>query len=291
MNDKLPISVNVCTLNEERNIEECIRYIEKNNPIEIIIIDGGSTDKTVQIAKKLGIKVIKSKKGLASQRQAGINASSEKYIALVDADDRLDKNCLSILLNELEENKFDAIQALNFAYKPDTYWEKAMASTLLIEKPLPMSTVMVGRPALYLASSIKNVGFDSFFDGVGCEDTDLSRSFEKMGYKQGIGTGKCYRKHETTFEDNFKKWKKYGKGDAHFVYKYPERKLSIIKHLLINYPIVKSYRAALNGNIKYIPFFVLTGLVRFVYLLPKYYSLKIKQSQYRIINIDNLRGK
>lgn len=274
MDGKLPISVNVCTFNEEKNIEECIVYIEKNNPTEIIIIDGGSTDKTIQIAEKLGAKVIKSKKGLASQRQAGIDASSEKYIALVDSDDRLDNNCLSVLLNELEENKFDVIQALNFAYKPYTYWEKAMASTLLIENPLPMSTIMVGRPALYLASSIKKVGFDSFFDGVGCEDTDLSRSFEKMGYKQGIGNGKCYRKHETTFKDNLKKWGKYGKGDAHFVYKYPERKWSIIKHLLINYPFVKSYRAALNGKIKYIPFFVLVGLVRFVYFLPEYYSLK-----------------
>lgn len=276
MNDKLPISVNVCTLNEERNIEECVRFIGKNNPNEIIIIDGGSTDKTIQIAKKLGAKVIKSKKGLASQRQAGIDASSEKYIALVDADDRLDKNCLSILLNELEENKFDAIQALNFAYKPHTYCEKAMASTLFIENPFPMSTIMVGRPALYLASSIKNVGFDSFFDGVGCEDTDLSRAFEKIGYKQGIGTGKCYRKHETTFKDNLKKWKKYGKGDAHFVYKYPERKLSIIKHLLINYPIVKSYRAVLKGNLQYIPFFILTGMVRFINFLPEYILLKFK---------------
>ena len=279
MDGKLPISVNVCTFNEEMNIEECIRYIEKNNPNEIIIIDGGSTDKTIQIAEKLGAKVIKSKKGLASQRQAGIDASSEKYIALVDADDRLDKNCLSILLDELEENKFDAIQALNFAYKPNTYWEKAMASTLLIENPLPMSTIMVGRPALYLASSIKNVGFDSFFDGVGCEDTDLSRAFEKMGYRQGIGSGKCYRKHEITFIGNLFKWKKYGKGDAHFVYKYPERKLPIIKHLLINYPIVKSYRAVLNGKIKFVPFFVLTGIVRLIHFLPEYYRLMITKTK------------
>jgi len=276
VNNKLPISVNVCTFNEEKNIEECIRYIKINNPNEIIIIDGGSTDKTIQIVKKLGAKAIKSKKGLASQRQAGIDASSEKYIALVDADDRLDENCLSILLNELEENKFDAIQALNFAYEPNTYWEKAMASTLLIKNPLPMSTIMVGRPALYLASSIKNVGFDSFFDGVGCEDTDLSRAFEKMGYKQGIGTGKCYRKHETTFKDNLKKWKKYGKGDAHFVYKYPERKWAIIKHLLINYPFVKSYKAIGDGEIKYVPFFILTGIVRFVNFLPEYILIKFK---------------
>ena len=272
----LPISVNVCTLNEEENIEGCIRCIKKNGPFELIIIDGGSTDKTIQIAEKLRAKVIKSRKGLASQRQAGIDASYQKYIALVDADDRLDKDCLSTLLNELEENGFDAIQALNFAYKPDTYWERAMASTLVIESPLPMSTIMVGRPALYRASSIKKVGFDSFFDGVGCEDTDLSRAFEKMGFKQGIGTGKSYRKHGKNLKDNLKKWKKYGRGDAHFVYKYPERKRSIIWHLLINYPFVKSYRTIVTGELKYVTFFILTGLVRFINFLPEFILLKFK---------------
>lgn len=280
--DRLPISVNICTLNEEKNIGDCIISIKKNNPSEIIVIDGNSTDRTVQIAKSLGAKVIKSKRGLASQRQAGIEASSQKYIAIVDADDRLNKDCLLISLTELKKNKFHAIKVLNSVHKPETYWEKAMASTLIIEGRLPKETNMVGRPALYLASSIKKVGFDFFFNGVGCEDTDISRAFEKKRFKQGIGTGKSYRKHEKTFRLHMKKWKKYGKGDARFAYKYPERKWSIIKHLLINYPLVKSFGAIINGKIKYVPFFILTGFVRFIYFLLEYTSLKFKHKRKKI---------
>ena len=275
VNNKLPISAIVRTYNEEQNIEECIRFIFKNNPSEIIVVDGGSTDGTVNIAKSMGVKVIKSKKGLVSQRQAGTDVSSQKYIALIDADDRLDKNCLYSLLDELKENRFDAIKALNYPYKPKTYWEKGMASTLLVEGALPRETTMVGRPALYLASSIKKVKPDLFFNG-SHEDTDLSRTFENMGFKQGLGTGKTYRKQKENFKDYLKIWSKYGRGDAHFVYKYPERRWSIIKHLLINYPIVKPYKAIVNRNVKYIPFFILMGLARFINFLHKYILLNFK---------------
>lgn len=272
--EKLSISVNICTLNEENNIEECIRSVKDNNPFEIIVIDGNSNDKTIQIAEKLKVKVIKSERGLASQRQTGINASSQKYIALVDADDRLDENCLSTLLIELEENKFDAIQALNFAYNPKTYWERAMANTLIVEGRLPKEVIMVGRPALYLASSIKRAKFDPFFN-ISHEDTDLSKQFEDLKFKQGIGTGKSYRKHEKNLRSYMKKWKNYGKGDAHFVYKYPGRKWAIIRHLLINYPLVKPWK----GKIKYAPFHILMGVGRFIYFLQEYILLKFKNKQ------------
>lgn len=271
---KLPISVNICTLNEEENIKDCVISIKENNPAEIIVIDGHSTDRTVQVAKKVGAKVIQSRRGLAFQRQAGVLASRQKYIAILDADDRLDKDCLLTLLNELKENEFHAIQSLNFAYKPTTYWEKAMENTLAVKEPLPKETIMVGRPALYLASSIKKVGFDTSFN-VSHEDSDISRVFEKSGFKQGIGTGKTYRKHEKHLPDVLKKIRTYGKGDALFVSKHPERKWNIIKHLLINYPFIKSSR----GKIKYLPFFILIGIGRFINFLPEYISLKLTKKR------------
>jgi len=50
------ISAIVCTYNEEKNIPRLIASLKDCD--EIIIADGGSTDKTRQIAKKLGAKVI-----------------------------------------------------------------------------------------------------------------------------------------------------------------------------------------------------------------------------------------
>ena len=58
MNSKLPISVQICTLNEENNIEDCLKSVFLNNPEEIIIIDGASNDNTVEIAKKYNVKII-----------------------------------------------------------------------------------------------------------------------------------------------------------------------------------------------------------------------------------------
>ena len=66
-------------------------------------------------------------------------------------------------------------------------------------------------------------GFDLFFNGVGCEDLDLSIRMEKHGFIQGLGTGLTRRKQSGSFSEIFKKFKKYGKGDAHIIVKYPEK--------------------------------------------------------------------
>ena len=121
-----------------------------------------------------------------------------------------------------------------------------------------------------ITAEVLKTDFDKFYN---------SRAFEKIGFNQGIGTGKSCRKHEKYLIDHLKKWKKYGRGDAHFVYKYPERKWSIIKHLLINYPFVKSYKAIGDGGIKYAPFFILAGIVRFVNFLEEYILLKFKYKE------------
>ena len=48
---RIKVSVNIMTLNEERCIERCIRSI-KNFADEIIVLDTGSTDKTLEIIQK-----------------------------------------------------------------------------------------------------------------------------------------------------------------------------------------------------------------------------------------------
>ena len=54
------ITAIILTLNEEKNIEKCIRSIQ---PIvkRIVVVDSFSTDKTVEIAKELGAEVLQNK--------------------------------------------------------------------------------------------------------------------------------------------------------------------------------------------------------------------------------------
>ena len=88
MNNLNEITVNIPTLNEQRNIFACIKSVQNAGIKKIVIIDGGSTDDTLKIVKKFkNIKLINAKKkGLANQRRIGVLNSKTKYIALIDAD-------------------------------------------------------------------------------------------------------------------------------------------------------------------------------------------------------------
>jgi hypothetical protein len=119
-------------------------------------------------------------------------------------------------------------------------------------------------------------GFDSFFNGVGCEDTDLAIRMEKSGFVQGIGTALTRRKQSAGFFEIFKKFLKYGKGDAHIVVKYPVKLKNILFHQLVRYPLIKPIQSITNDGFKYIPFFILFGLTRFFSMLFSYSVAKKK---------------
>ena len=270
MKEKLPISIIIRTINEELNISDCIKACKDNNPEEIIVVDGGSKDKTREIAQQCGAKVVISERGLSNQRDAGVKAASYPYIAIVDADDRLKEDCLEKLLKEIKENNYDAIQAQlrNFykwygnEEKRATYLERAMDVNLRIIRSQIGPTTMVGRPALYKASSLKAVPMDPLFQDAS-EDSDLSYRFHQNGFKQGIGTGVSYRKHLSSFRKAVQKYILSGKGEALFTFRHPERLFATLKHELYVYPIKRSLKAIRNGYVFYAPFFVLVGWCRF----------------------------
>ena len=56
------ITVTVCTLNEEKNIGDCLESIEIEKPFETILIDANSSDKTREVAKKFNTRIIKVEK-------------------------------------------------------------------------------------------------------------------------------------------------------------------------------------------------------------------------------------
>lgn len=277
----LDVSVVVCTLNEEKSIKDAIESAKQNNPKEIILVDGGSTDKTIEIASMYdNVKVIRSKiKGLAYQRQQGIDIASGEYTALIDADDKLDSNCLNQLIDEMNEFNFDAILARQYSLDNQSYWQRAHGA-LNIEITYankPKETNMIGRPAVYRKKAIQYCGFDSFFNGVGNEDADISRRMEIAGFRQGIGTGVAYRNHSNTLTEVLMKFRKYGRGDAHFIYKYPEKRFEMIFHTLIRYPIIRGGKVIIRAKPQYFPYFLLCGWVRFFYLFITYIKLLVKQ--------------
>ncbi len=99
-------SVIVPTFNEELYLEKNISLLKslKGN-VEIIIADGGSTDKTLEIAVAENVKVVKSKLGRGIQLNKGAEAASGDILCFLHADTFLPFNTIKILDSFFEKQK------------------------------------------------------------------------------------------------------------------------------------------------------------------------------------------
>ena len=95
------ISVIIPALNESRTIARVIEAAKHSNPYEIIVVDGGSTDGTPDIAEALGANVISANRGRARQLNAGAAQATGNALLFLHADtilpDRYDEHVRTIL--------------------------------------------------------------------------------------------------------------------------------------------------------------------------------------------------
>jgi glycosyltransferase involved in cell wall biosynthesis len=100
------LSVVIITHNEEANIGrtlESVRPLVSDGKGEIIVVDSGSTDRTVEIAKSFGAKVfVEEWKGYAAQKNSGIDKSTGDWILSLDADEELDRDLQQALGDTIE---------------------------------------------------------------------------------------------------------------------------------------------------------------------------------------------
>jgi glycosyltransferase involved in cell wall biosynthesis len=100
------LSVVIITLNEETNIARTLSSVAplvSDGSGEIIVVDSGSTDRTVEIAKSFGAKVfVEPWKGFAAQKNSAINKASSEWILSLDADEELDTDLQQALQDTLE---------------------------------------------------------------------------------------------------------------------------------------------------------------------------------------------
>jgi len=85
----MKISGNIITLNEEKNIAACIESMQTVCN-EIIVVDSGSTDNTIEIARSLGAIIVnQSYLGDGIQKNIALNHTQNTWVLSLDADERL----------------------------------------------------------------------------------------------------------------------------------------------------------------------------------------------------------
>ncbi len=111
MEEQTKISATIITLNEEGCIRECIESLKFAD--EIIVVDSGSKDKTIQICLDLGAKVIQQEwLGFGAQKQLAVEQAENNWVFCIDADERVSSE-LNIEIESLKQQQQINLKAFN----------------------------------------------------------------------------------------------------------------------------------------------------------------------------------
>ena len=104
----MKITATIITLNEERNIARAIESLRCCD--EILILDSGSTDRTVELAANLGVRVLEAGwRGYAGQKNWAAGQATHEWILSLDADETLSEPLEAEILNLKKSGpRFDA---------------------------------------------------------------------------------------------------------------------------------------------------------------------------------------
>lgn len=167
------LSIVIPCLNEAESLPYCLKkinYVLKKEKImnnsEVIVVDNGSTDESVKIAKKFKARVIYSDKGYGNALKKGIESAKGDYVAFADADDSY---------NFLELPKFIKKAKLGYEVIQGNRFEKYGGK--IEDNAMPISHRYFGNPFLSLMTKIFfNIKYNDVFCGF--------RMFKKKVYDQ-----------------------------------------------------------------------------------------------------------
>ena len=99
------LSITIITLNEEKHLSKCLESV-KGIADEIIVVDSGSTDKTVEIAQKFGAKIFTRKfDNYSNQKNYAAEKAMGDWILSIDGDEELETDLRREIELEVEKNR------------------------------------------------------------------------------------------------------------------------------------------------------------------------------------------
>lgn len=113
--EKIPLSIVVIAKNEEKNLPGCLESVKWAS--EVVVVDGGSFDRTVEIAKKYTAKVLTRQMDLEGRhRNFAYLQANEEWILSLDADERVSPE-LAVELSEIVSKNDSTVSAYSIPIK------------------------------------------------------------------------------------------------------------------------------------------------------------------------------
>ena len=222
MEDYPLVSMVIPTYNSEKFIELCL-HSTKNQTyknIEIIIVDKGSKDYTISIAKKYTDKVfVVPAKERSEQKNYGAKKAKGKYLYFVDSDFILEPTVIEEAVSECENHDYDAVCVHNTSDPTISFWSKVrkLERDCYENDELNVAARFVRKDVFEAIG-----GFDE--ELIAGEDYDFHNRLLKAGYKVGrIKAKETHIGEPKSIWEIAKKHYYYGKTLPNFLKKNKER--------------------------------------------------------------------
>ena len=263
------VTVIICVRNGENTIKDCIESIILNKPFEIIVVDGNSNDRTIEICAKYEVKILKDEGiGLGNARNLGLKHVTSEYVYYVGPDNILEKNSIDSLVRYAEEKKWIGVSPLVEIHKSNCSYIGKSLNIYRRAKLYEGQRDIIGTPWLYKSSVLKNYYFNDKMNY--SDDTELCSRLSKSNYKIGISNVLSYELGEDNFRELGLRWINYGNSDSEFYQKFKNewgvyRKLiSILSPLKKDFiKIIFSYRIYFYEKIYILPFLLFIIVIRY----------------------------
>lgn len=200
----MKVSIVIPTLNEEKNLPIVLEELKKMNCIdEIIVVDGHSEDRTVDIAKKFSCKIIYDDKGKGSALRKGMNMARGGVVVNMDADCSMIPKEILLLKAGIEAG-YDVCMGSRFIQGGGT-------------EDMPLFRKMGNKFFVLLVNSFWGMNYSDLcygyraFRKYAIKDLDLKRN--GFGIETEISIKAAKRGLKILEVPSFEKSRKYGRGN------------------------------------------------------------------------------
>jgi glycosyltransferase involved in cell wall biosynthesis len=222
------VSIVIPTHNSEKTLAKCLESIKNQTykNIEVIVVDKFSKDRTVEIAKRFGAKVIVENLDRSAARNYGIKVAKGEYLLSIDSDMELTPIVVEECLKVINSNEKIGGVVIPERSVGNSFWVKVRD----FERSFYVNTPIESARFFRMNLVRKVDGYDE--DVIFFEESSLPQKIKELGYNVEIRINSIILHHE----ENFSLWKwlkkKYYYGKTAYTYmkkynKYAREKVSL----------------------------------------------------------------
>jgi cellulose synthase/poly-beta-1,6-N-acetylglucosamine synthase-like glycosyltransferase len=224
------VTVVVPVRNGEQTIQPLLESLQKldynRNKVELIVVDGNSTDKTREIVKQYPVKlIIENRKGLNIARNVGIKNGNGEIVAFTDADCIVPSNWITKIVENFKDPIVSCVGGSAKALDSDFVSQYADNSIVRLmpfftkreelEKVKPFFRHPAGCNMAFRRKVVEEVGFFDENIKYGFDEVEFADRVCKAGYKMVLDPEvSVWHKHRSTLGEFLKQNFQYGKGSG-----------------------------------------------------------------------------